>query len=120
MHILTRVSAPPEAVLETTGRRPTPRGVVLLQRNRAALVSLVFLVLVGAGAVFAPWITPHDPTATESSQSLKPGFWAGNVTHFLGTDLQGRDILSRLLYSARISVAVGLSAVVISVLLGVS
>lgn len=99
-------------------RRPN-RGLALLRRNRAAQVGLVVLALVVFGALSAPLVAPYDPTLQESGQSLKPGFWAGNERNVLGTDLQGRDILSRLIHGARISVAVGLTAVTISVLIGV-
>jgi peptide/nickel transport system permease protein len=95
------------------------RALILLRRNHAAQLSLAFLLLVVLAAVFAPWLAPHDPTYQETSASLRPGLWAGNTTYLLGTDLQGRDVLSRLIYGARVSVAVGVAAVVISVVLGV-
>jgi peptide/nickel transport system permease protein len=101
------------------GRRGRARGLALLRRNRAAQLSLAFLALVVLAALLAPWLAPHDPTAQESSASLRPGVWAGDTTYLLGTDLQGRDVLSRLIYGARVSVAVGVSAVAISVVLGV-
>jgi peptide/nickel transport system permease protein len=107
------------AATPAIGRRRAHRGLALLRRNRAALVSLFFLALLIVVALLAPWIAPHDPTRQESGQSLRPGFWAGNTSFVLGTDLQGRDILSRLIHGARISVIVGLSAVAISVVLGV-
>src|SRR5215208_6284671 len=100
-------------------RHRASRAWRLLRRNRAALVGLGVLALVVIAAVFAPLLAPYDPTLQETSRSLRPGIWAGNVEHLLGTDLQGRDILSRLIYGARISVAVGLAAVTISVLIGV-
>ena len=62
------------------------------------LVGVIVFGVVLAVLILTPWITPHDPTATESGQSLKPGFWAGNVTHFLGTDLQGRDIKGKAVF----------------------
>ncbi|HYU19961.1 MAG TPA: ABC transporter permease [Chloroflexota bacterium] len=90
-----------------------------MRRNRAAMIGLVVLIVVAAAAAAAPLIAPYEPTLQETGQSLKPGFWAGNERNLLGTDLQGRDILSRLIYGARISVAVGLTAVAISALIGV-
>jgi len=83
------------------------------------MIGLVVLIVVAAAAAAAPLIAPYGPTLQETGQSLKPGFWAGNERNLLGTDLQGRDILSRLIYGARISVAVGLTAVAISALIGV-
>ncbi len=76
-------------------------------------------------AMFAPWIAPHDPfnlaTLELSDARLPPAWSPGGSTKFLlGTDDQGRDILSALMYGARISLVVGLASVVLSVLVGVS
>jgi peptide/nickel transport system permease protein len=109
----------PTSFSPQSSRRRASRAVGLLRRNRAAMVGLVVLALMVVAAAVAPLIAPYDPTLQETSQSLKPGIWAGNQRNLLGTDLQGRDILSRLIWGARISVAVGLTAVTISVLLGV-
>ena len=87
-----------------------------LFRSKAALLSVIILALVLVAAVAAPWIAPNDPFAIRLIQRLKPpGFTtaAGN-TFWLGTDTLGRDVLSRLLYGARVSLVVGLSAVLIS------
>jgi peptide/nickel transport system permease protein len=74
---------------------------------------LSLLVLAGAiiCAIFAPWIAPTDPVVGELGQALQPPGLAG---HLLGTDNQGRDILSRLIYGARISVTVGVLAVFVA------
>jgi len=114
----TRDRSPPTP----DARHPRPRrsrALGLLRRNRAAMVGLGVLAVVVVAAAFAPLLAPHDPTLQETSRSLRPGIWAGNVEQPLGTDLQGWDILSRLIYGARISVVVGLAAVTISVLIGV-
>jgi peptide/nickel transport system permease protein len=76
-------------------------------------------------AVFANWVAPHHPfdlATLELSDAFLPPKWAegGNAKYFLGTDDQGRDILSALMYGARISLLVGLASVVLSVLIGVS
>jgi peptide/nickel transport system permease protein len=112
-------SQPPTPDTQHPTPRRASRALGLLRRNRAAMVGLVVLALVLLSAVLAPLLAPHDPTLQETSRSLRPGVWAGNLENLLGTDLQGRDILSRLIYGARISVAVGLTAVTISVLIGV-
>ena len=65
-------------------------------------------------ALLAPWLAPHDPFGVDLARSLQP---AGEAA-WLGTDEQGADILSRLLYGARISLLVGLSAVTASALIG--
>jgi len=77
------------------------------------------------GAAFAPWLSPHnpfDPASLQLSDALKPPVWSseGEAKFFLGTDDQGRDILSALLYGSRISLTVGLTSVLLSMLLGVS
>jgi peptide/nickel transport system permease protein len=91
-----------------------------LVRSKAAFVSAVILLLVIAAAIGAHWIAPNDPFAIRLIQRLKPpGFTtaAGN-TYWLGTDTLGRDVFSRLVYGARVSLIVGLSAVLISGTIG--
>ena len=87
----------------------------------AALLALVCVFC----AVFAPWVAPHNPfdlTTLELSNARLPPAWSegGNPSFFLGTDDQGRDILSALMYGTRISLAVGLASVALSVLVGVA
>jgi peptide/nickel transport system permease protein len=86
--------------------------------------ALVFVLFVGS-AVFAPWVAPHNPfdlSQLDLSNSLKPPMWAagGDPAFPLGTDDQGRDILSTILFGARISLAVGIASVLFSMVLGVS
>jgi peptide/nickel transport system permease protein len=83
-------------------------------RNKAALVSAVYLILVIVCAVVAPAIAPYNPVKMYPSDKLT----APNVAHWLGTDLYGRDVLSRLLYGSRLSIQVGLIAVAIGAFLG--
>ena len=95
--------------------RTSPTAIV------AALIALVCVVC----AVFAPWIAPHNPfdlASLELSNARLPPAWSeeGSRTFLLGTDDQGRDILSALMYGARISLAVGLASVLLSVLIGVT
>ncbi|MCM5572445.1 ABC transporter permease [Burkholderiaceae bacterium FT117] len=87
----------------------------------AALVAAVMIV----GALFAPWVAPHQPfdLATLSlMDSLLPPAWMeeGQMGFFLGTDDQGRDVLSTILYGSRISLLVGLASVAVAMVLGVS
>ncbi len=86
----------------------------------AALLALLCVV----SAVFAPWIAPHNPfdlATLELSNARLPPAWqeGGQATFLLGTDDQGRDILSALMYGTRISLAVGLVSVILSVCAGV-
>ena len=87
----------------------------------AAVIALVCVV----SAVFAPWLAPHNPfdlsTLNLSDARLPPAWSAeGSMRFLLGTDDQGRDILSAVMYGARISLAVGLASVAISVVFGVA
>ena len=90
----------------------------------AMVAALVFLACIGAAA-FAPWVAPHNPfdlSQLDLSNSLKPPAWLAGGTHVfpLGTDDQGRDILSTIFFGARISLEVGIAAVLLSMVLGVS
>src|SRR4029453_3746175 len=85
---------------------------VIRRKPLGALGGLLILVLV-ATALLAPLLAPHDPIKMKSSERLQAPSW----NHPLGTDDFGRDILSRVIYGARISVLVGLGAVAISTLL---
>ncbi len=90
----------------------------------AMLAAAVALLCLG-GALFAPWLAPHNPfdlaTLDLADSHLPPAWLAdGRATYPLGTDDQGRDILSGLLYGARISLMVGLCSVGLSVLIGVT
>jgi peptide/nickel transport system permease protein len=91
-----------------------------LVRSKAALISVAVLLVVIIAALAAPWVSPNDPFALRLVQRLKPpGFaTASGTTFWLGTDALGRDVLSRLIYGARVSLVVGLSAVLISGTIG--
>lgn len=91
-----------------------------LVRNKAALLGLVILVAITAAAITAPVLAPVDPTAQEVTHRLKAPGWTspdGRVS-LLGTDHLGRDILSRLIFGARISLIIGVSAVALAGTLG--
>ncbi len=83
-------------------------------RHRGAGAGLAFLGLLGAAALLAPAITPFDPAA----QALDAGLSGASAAHWLGQDRLGRDILSRLLFGGRISLAVGLGTVALSIVPG--
>jgi peptide/nickel transport system permease protein len=93
-----------------------------LVRNPAALTGAVVLVLVIGAAVFAPWVAPQDPARQSLIRRFTPPIWAegGKSAHVLGTDQVGRDILSRIVYGARVSLLVGVSAVAVSLTVGVT
>jgi peptide/nickel transport system permease protein len=83
-------------------------------RNRAAVAGAAVVLLFLLVAILAPWLAPYDPGA----QALDSGLSAPSRAHWLGQDRLGRDLLSRLVYGARISVAVGLGTVSLSLLIG--
>jgi len=85
-----------------------------LRRRKAALVGLVVLGLIGAVAFLAPWLAPYDPIRVDPAAALsRPG-----GEHPLGTDQYGRDILSRVMVGARLSLLTGLGAVAIALGVG--
>jgi ABC-type dipeptide/oligopeptide/nickel transport system permease subunit len=73
-------------------------------------------------ALAAPWIAPHDPAKQSLLRRFTPPMWqaGGNAAYPLGTDQVGRDVLSRLIHGARISLLVGVAAVIVSLLVGVT
>lgn len=93
-----------------------------LWHDRVALLGLTVICCTVLAAIFAPQLSPSDPIKNRLLDRLTPPVWvvSGSARHPLGTDTLGRDVLSRLLYGARISLIVGLSAVVISGFLGVA
>ena len=87
-----------------------------LIQNRAAMIGGITILLLIILAVFAPWIAPYS----YSYQNLDIGASAPSAEHLLGTDVLGRDLLSRLLYGARISLLVGFVATGVALVIGVS
>jgi len=86
-----------------------------------AVVGLAIVLVAVFAAVFGPWLVPFDPNAQDILQRLKPPMWQGaEGLHLLGTDALGRDVFSRIIVGARVSILVGVCAVVISSLVGVT
>jgi len=87
-----------------------------LVRDRVALVGAIILLVAVASAVLAPLISPHDPAAGYIGQRLKPPGFVNEEgeLYVLGTDQQGRDILSRLISGARVSMAVGIGVIALA------
>ncbi|WP_228727774.1 ABC transporter permease [Fusibacter ferrireducens] len=85
-----------------------------IYRDKKALVGLVMVFLFILIALLAPWIVPHDPYAVDMEKVLI----APNSTYVIGTDFLGRDILSRIIYGARISLVIGLVPTLISLAIG--
>lgn len=89
----------------------------LLWQSKSAFFGGIIVVLVVICAVFAPFLSTHDPYEMNMSNGLlKPG----EGGHFLGTDQYGRDLFTRLIYGARVSLEVGITSVLISMVIGVT
>ncbi len=93
----------------------------LLVRNPTGLLGFIIILLVVFAAVFAPQLTSYDPAKLDPINMRTPPAWmdGGSMTHLLGSDNLGRDIFSRLLYGARISLVVGVLSVLGSGVIGV-
>ena len=94
------------------------------RRSPVAVVAAALTLVCVAGAVLAPWIAPTNPfdaAALDLNAAFAPPAWQpeGSAAHLLGTDDQGRDVLSTILYGARISLGVGIASVLLAMLLGV-
>ncbi len=85
-----------------------------LRRDPQALAGLAIVAVLVLAAALHPWLAPHDPTRVAVDQILQPP----SASHWLGTDELGRDVLSRLLYGAPVSLLVGFVAVGVAVSLG--
>ncbi len=91
-----------------------------LIHDTLALTGSVGLIVVVLLAIFAPLAAPHDPTQQSLRARLQPPAWAaeGDFTHPLGTDQLGRDLLSRLIYGARVSMIIGLATLAFTATFG--
>ena len=82
--------------------------------NRLTIIGLVIVVVLVVLALFAPWIAPYDVGATDLSMRFVPP----SAAHWFGTDSTGRDIFSRVIFGARISLQVGIIVVTVSAIVG--
>ena len=102
---------------------PTTRRISLRRawRFKWGLVASAVVALIVVGAALAPYVAPHDPLAVNIQHRLAPPAWmqGGAPAHVLGTDQIGRDLLSRMIYGGRVSLVIGVSAVLISSSMGV-
>ncbi|EBO6834317.1 dipeptide ABC transporter permease DppC, partial [Salmonella enterica] len=91
------------------------------KRNKGAVVGLAYVLIVILIAVFANFIAPYNPAEQFRDALLAPPVWqeGGSWAHILGTDDVGRDVLSRLMYGARLSLLVGCLVVVLSLVMGI-
>lgn len=83
-------------------------------RHRLGVAGLSFLVLATVAVALAPWVAPHDPERIDLAHTQE----GPSAAHPLGTDENGRDVLSRLLFGGRVTLAVGVASMVVAILLG--
>ncbi|GAB2843028.1 ABC transporter permease [Actinocorallia aurea] len=104
---------------ETVRKTPPPRlrrsAAARFLRNREAVLGFLVLAFVVAVSVLAPWLAPHDPNAGDAENVLAP---IGSAGHLLGTDDQGRDVLSRVVHGGRGALVVSTSAVAAALVAG--
>ncbi len=101
-------------------RHPFFDQIEKLFRNKTGVAGLIIIAIFFTTAILAPWISPHDPVENSLYDQLKPPIWAsgGSVKNILGTDDLGRDILSRIIWGARVSLTVGIVSVGIALIIG--
>lgn len=95
-------------------RREAAKTLTLFAKNRGAVAGAVILILLILLTVFANWVAPYDPVSMVPVDSRKPP----STSHLMGTDLLGRDILSRVIHGARLSLLIGLISVAIGAIGG--
>lgn len=103
---------------EPKGNSPAQLAWQRFRRHRPAVVAGVLLAIIILACIVGPWFSPHDAYSTDWSQMSAPPSMSD--AHFFGTDALGRDLLVRTLEGGRISLAVGLAATLVSLLIGVS
>ncbi|TVQ57968.1 MAG: ABC transporter permease [Rhodobacteraceae bacterium] len=91
-----------------------PSALAAVKRHPLAAVAALVLAAIVVAAVFAPWVGTVDPTALAPARRLA----AASAEHWLGTDHLGRDVWSRMVYGARVSVTVGVAVAVLSIVVG--
>jgi ABC-type dipeptide/oligopeptide/nickel transport system permease subunit len=116
--------APPTVTVHEGAARGAERSRIWgkLVRNPVAIAGAVILLVVIGAALAAPYVAPHEPARQSLIRRFTPPVWAkgGSTAYLLGTDQVGRDILSRIIHGARISLVVGVAAVLVSLVAGVT
>jgi peptide/nickel transport system permease protein len=91
-----------------------------LRNGDLPLIPIIILSVIAFMAIFADVLAPHNPEVGSLTARFKPPFWqaGGSTDHLLGTDQLGRDVLSRLIFGARVSMVVGFTAVIVAGVIG--
>ncbi|MDB5774789.1 MAG: peptide transporter permease [Herbaspirillum sp.] len=108
------IPAVPAADPHASAASPLLAQIKRTLRSWPVMIAMGVLLLLVAMAIFAPWLGTTDPSMLDSAQRLKPI----SAAHWLGTDAFGRDVFSRVIYGARVSLTVGLGTVIISLSIG--
>ena len=108
----------PTADIRDHPRSELARKWARFRKNKIALVSLIFVAVLVIAAIFAPVLAPYDPTEQDLLNRFQPSFTS--LSHPLGTDTLGRDILSRLIVSLRTALMVGFGAELIALVLAIA
>jgi dipeptide transport system permease protein len=113
---------PPVATAPGLPPGPLREFWIAFSANKGAVAGMVIVAFLLLLALFAPWVAPHAPDATNSGAFLRPPSWqeGGSSQFLLGTDAIGRDILSRLIFGARLSLSIGIAVVLIAVAAGIA
>ena len=130
MNDLSTAASVPEIEASLVGRRTLSLAwdsdlAYSFRHSPVAILSAIVLAVCLIGAFFAPWIAPHNPfdlTTLRLNDALSPPSWeeGGRSGYWLGTDDQGRDVLSAIMFGARISLVVGAAAVAFAMIVGVA
>ena len=117
---MTTNEEPNYQTVEWKRSNPVKRWINLLLKSKTGTIGLVIVSTVVFMAIFAEQLAPYDPAAINPGAMLQPPVWSsgGNWAHILGTDNLGRDMLSRLIFGSRISLLVGVSAVIVAGIIG--
>src|SRR5690242_10677937 len=115
----TDVSVPESTAptMRVTARQRRHRTLRRFLRSRTGLIGGALVLLIALAAVLAPFVSPHDPDQVNLLLRTKP---PGTNGYVLGTDIYGRDLVSRLIWGGRVSLTMGLAAMALSASVGIS
>lgn len=115
----SRRREPARSIPGTAPRRASQWGLAWrrFRRHRQAMLGLLLVALLGAAALLTPYLAPHDPDV-QAEDIVAARYHSPSLAHPMGTDRFGRDVFSRVLYGARISLSIGVLAVAIAITVG--
>ncbi len=118
---MTNVVTPTENTVVVSYPSPLKEFITHFMRNKGAVIGLIFLMIMVLAAIFAPYLAPHSPIEQYREHMLQPPAWqeGGSMQFILGTDEAGRDILSRIIHGGRLSLFIGISAVILTLIPGI-